>query len=71
MTTKIPDSGAARARILGGIRSGLGATVPDNARKAAVTERLAKHGRNLTPARALKPHVDLVRFFRERLAKPA
>jgi L-lactate dehydrogenase complex protein LldG len=42
----------AREQILGAIRRSLGRGPADDARRAAVAERLARHERNLVPARA-------------------
>ena len=67
MTSPPPETTAARARILGNIRSGLAVTGRESDRKAAVSERLRAHPQNLIPARARQPQPALVKIFREYL----
>ena len=67
MTGPLPDTKAARARVLASVRSGLGVTGQESDRKAAVAGRLKTHARNLIPARARQPQPALVRIFRDYL----
>ena len=64
MTNPLPDTKAARARILGSVRSGLAVTGREGDRQAAVAERLETHARNLIPARAQQPQPALIQLFR-------
>lgn len=57
----------ARRDILDGIRRGLrGGRAPEPAALAAVDERLARHPRDLIPARVDRPHAGLVTLFMEK-----
>lgn len=64
MTETLLDTKAARARILGGIRTGLAVTGHENDRQAAVAARLKTHVPNLIPARARQPQPALIKLFR-------
>jgi L-lactate dehydrogenase complex protein LldG len=59
------DSSTPRDRILDRIRSGLGASANDRARRAAVESRLAAHKRHLIPERADKSGAALKSLLRE------
>lgn len=67
MSEKLTDTSAARARILGSIRSGLTVTGKENDRRSAVSQRIAARAHNLIPARARQDKPGLLRTFREHL----
>lgn len=66
-TSTRPDTRAARGRILGSIRAGLGVTGTEADRRAAVAQRLSGHPRGLIPERARQSPAALLQTFRVHL----